>query len=363
MFAFKAKYNGKVEELTDDYMILAYSNGTKEYVNLSEQTMKNSDGGFYISLQLITDLKKGSSFKKDSIVAYDAKSFSNNIAADQLVYNNGVLAKVCVATTEDGFEDSGVCSEWLSEAMASDIVVMKSVDIEPMTNIYFIASKGQKVSEGDPVLIFQNAYDEEDANLLLKNLNNDDGDVVEIGRSVIKSKVTGIISDIKIYRTCEIDECSESIKKLIKSYEANINKYKRIASKCTNDVQFDSTEKLPQNGKLKNTSGILIEIYMKYHDKISIGDKGVLTNANKCVYRNIYEDKDAPYTDFRPNEKIDQITSASSMDGRIITSIMKTGAANKLMIELYRKVADIMGVKWVDLHELKEQVEAKKKKK
>jgi hypothetical protein len=243
--------------------------------------------------------------------------------------------------------------------MASDIVVMKSVSLEPMANVYYIANKGQKIIEGDPILIFQNAYDEADANLLIKNLNNEDGDVVEIGRSVIKSKVTGIISDIKIYRTCDIEECSDSIKKIIKTKENDINKYKRIAAKCNNEVQFDSTEKLPQNGKLKNVNGILIEIYMKYHDKVSIGDKGVLTNANKCIYKTIYKDSEAPYTDFRPDEHIDQITSASSMDGRIITSIMKTGAANKLMVELYRKVAEIMGVKWLDLHELKEYVEKK----
>lgn len=361
MFAFKAKYNGKVIEKTDEYMVVEYANKTKEFINLSEQTMKNSDGGFYITLQLVTDLKQGSSFKKDQILAYDKASFSNNIAAPQLTYNNGVLAKVCIATTEDGFEDSGVCSEWLAEAMESDIVVMKSIALEPMANIYFIASKGQNITEGDPVLIFQNAYDEEDANLLMKNLNNEDGDVIEIGRSVIKSKVTGTIADIKIYRTCELEECSESLQKIIKSNNASINKLKRVASKCNNEVQFDSTDTLPKNGKLKNVNGVLIEIYMKYTDRISIGDKGVLTNANKCIYRNIYPDSEAPYTDFRPNEAIDQITSASSMDGRIITSIMKTGAANKLMIELYRKVCDIMGVKWYDLHELKEVIESKKK--
>ena len=57
------------------------------------------------------------------------------------------------------------------------------------TNILYIAKKGQAVTEGDPILIFQNAYDEEDANLLLKQLNNEDGDVSEIGRNIIKSKV------------------------------------------------------------------------------------------------------------------------------------------------------------------------------
>jgi uncharacterized membrane protein YoaK (UPF0700 family) len=68
----------------------------------------------------------------------------------------------------------------------------------------------------------------------------------------------------------------------------------------------------------------------------------------------VYDDEDAPYTDYRPNEAIDQITSASSMDGRMITSIMKTGALNKLMIELARHACEMNGLKWKDLHEIRE---------
>ena len=107
-------------------------------------------------------------------------------------------------TTGDGFEDSGVCSEWLTEAMASNIVVMKEINLPASTNVLYLAKVGQEITEGEPILVFQNAYDEEDANLLLKTLNNDDDAVSEIGRNTIKSKVTGIISDIKIYRTVKM---------------------------------------------------------------------------------------------------------------------------------------------------------------
>ena len=77
-------------------------------------------------------------------------------------------------------------------------------------------------------------------------------------------------------------------------------------------------------------------------------------NANKNVIYDIYDSKDSPYTDFRPNEKIDAITSASSIDGRMVLSPIKIGAINKIMIELQRKVCDIYGIKWKDLHEIME---------
>ena len=355
MFCHKAKKPGTVKEITDDYLLVEYNDGNTEYVNLAEQTMKNSDGGFYITLQLKTDLKVGSKVKQNTILAYDKKSFSNRVGdGKQVAYNIGCLSKVAILTTEDGFEDSGMCSEWLTKTMSSDIVVEKDINLPASTNILYIAKKGQEVTEGDPILIFQNAYDEEDANLLLKQLNNEDGDVSEIGRNTIKSKVTGIISDIKVYRTVDKDELSESLKKIVSKQESEVNRLKKIADKAENEVQFDSDGKLPAVGKLKAVDGVLIEIYMKYNDQMSVGDKIVINNANKEVLMDTFQDDEAPYTDFRPTEKIDIIASASAIDGRIITSPMKLGALNKCMIELSRAVDEIMGVKWKTLHEIKE---------
>lgn len=351
MFAYKAKKNGRVKEITDKYMTVIYTDGTEDFINLDEQTMKNSDGGFYITLQLKTDLKPGSIIKKNQILAYDKKSFSTRVGSGQVSYNVGCLTKVAIMTSEDGFEDSGVCSEWLSNAMKSDIVVMKDVSLPAMTNVLFLAKKGQSIHEGEPVLIFQNAFDEEDANNLLKNLNNEDGDISEIGRHVVKSKVTGTISDIKIYRTCEIDELSESLRSIVTKYENGIKKIKKVADRSNNDIVLPPYEKLPMNGKLKNVDGILIEIYMKYTDRLSVGDK-LSSNANKTVLMNIYKDSEAPYTDFRPNEKIDMVNSCSALDGRMLTSIQKNGLLNKVMIELSRSVCDIMGVKYKTIHEI-----------
>jgi len=353
MFAFKAKYSGVVTEITDQYMLVDYDDGKKDYINLDEQTMKNSDGGFYITLQLKTDKKVGDKFKTGEILAWDKKSFSKTIGQRQLSYNTGALCKVAVMSTEDGFEDSGTCSEWLSETMGSDIVLMKPIVLPCSTNILSICKKGQKIREGEPLLIFQNAFDDEDANLLLKNLSVDDGDITTIGRSVVKSKVTGEITDIKIYRTCEIKDMSESLQKIVKGREREVQKLKSIAAVAESDVQFDSVGKMDATGKMKNAeNSVLIEFYMKYHDRMGAGDKCLAEVSNKNIIMQIYPDSDAPYTDFRPDEAIDDITSASSLDGRIITSPIKTGALNKALIELQRQCAEIYGEKWLNIHEI-----------
>ena len=119
-----------------------------------------------------------------------------------------------------------------------------------------------------------------------------------IGRNIIKSKVTGIISDIKVYRTVEKDELSESLKKIVSKQESEVNRLKKIADKAENEVQFNPAGKLPAVGKLKAVDGVLIEIYMKYNDQMSVGDKITINNANKEVLMDTFQDEEAPYTDF-----------------------------------------------------------------
>ena len=90
IFAFKAKQDGKVIELTDNYIILEYKDGTKDCVNLEKTIEKNSDGGFYVPMKLdkIDRLKEGSKFKAKEILAYDKLSFSNSSLSNISSYNS-----------------------------------------------------------------------------------------------------------------------------------------------------------------------------------------------------------------------------------------------------------------------------------
>ena len=83
-YAVKAQANGKVFQLDKDKMIIEYDReipndidgvtGTSSkyrVVSLKETVKKNSDGGFYVTVKLDTDLKLGQKFKEGQIIAYD----------------------------------------------------------------------------------------------------------------------------------------------------------------------------------------------------------------------------------------------------------------------------------------------------
>ena len=279
-FAYKSKESGKVIELVpDQYMIIEYDKNIspkREYIDLSESVQKNSSSGFYVTLKLDTELKEGSKFKKNQILAYDKQSFSTEMGADNnIAYNIGTLAKFAILNTDEGFEDSAIVSDTLSEAMASDVVLEKEITIPKAANIYNLVKKGQSINEGDVLMILQNAYDEDDVNILLKNLAGSEEEITNLGRIPITSKVTGVVQDIKIERTVELNELSPTLKKIVTDYERNIKNKKAVMNKYdikdTNKILPD-TEALPPIGGLKDAADcVKIKIYLKYHDKFKTG--------------------------------------------------------------------------------------------
>ena len=363
-FAYKAKENGSVTVITKDYMIVTYDKAVyddgnhsylSECVDLKEEVKKSSDGGFYITLKLDTDLKVGDKFKKGDIIAYDRSSYSNkNGEDDNLSYNVGVLAKVAILNTDEGFEDSTSISNWLSEAMATDIVTQKEKDLSKNTNVYEMVKVGQKVQEGDPLLIVQNAFDDKDANALLKNITDPDF-VSDLGRVKLKSKYTGVVQDIKIYRTCEIKDMSPSLQKIVTEYEQGIKNQKKLYEKykMPGANMLDPDYKMAPTGIMKNNpDGVKIVFYIMYNDKMSVGDKLVAQSANKGVVKRIFPTGLEPFSEYRPEEKIHAVFAARSFNARMVTSVWVSGAINKCMVELDRQVKEIMGIDTKPIEEM-----------
>lgn len=353
-FSFKAKNKGTVKIKTDEYMVLEYADKTTEVVDLREKIMKNSDGGMYIALKLDTDLKEGDHFRQMEIVANDRTSYSNTAGpARNNAFNVGTFVKCAILNSDEGFEDSCIETEWLSEAMASEVIMNKEYTLPKDTNVYFMAKKGDPIQEGEPLMIFQNAFDEEDANMLIKVLSSEDGDsenvVSELGRITLKSKVTGTIKDIKIYRTVDIEELSPSLKKIVTDYEKKANSFNKVLEKYDKDAAkiATATYKLEPTGKLKNAQdSVRVEFSLCVYDKFSVGDKAVCYSACKGVSKGVIAKGKEAYSAYRKDEKIHYIQCTDGMMARMVGSIAKVIPLNKVMVELGRQACDIMGIPW-----------------
>ena len=352
-FAFKAKHDGKVIELTDEYALIQYDNGEKDLVSLIEVIEKNSDGGYFVPLKLDINkgIKVGSRVKANDIIAYDKESYSDNLGeTGNLSYNIGKLAKVAIINSDEGFEDSGIITESLAKKLATRVNYQFSVILDKDTIVYDIAKVGQHVEAGEPLLTYQKPFADEDANAIMKALSANADKVSELGKKTLDSHVTGTVKGIKIFRTVELDELSDSLRKIVDDYERPLKRMQKIIDDNNLDKSIVPAHyKLATEGKLKKAEdAILVEIYVEYLDTVGVGDKIVAYSANKMVIKSIIPQELAPYTNSRPNEKIDSFVSVTSIQKRIVASTLILGSLSHLMIELDRSVKDIMGIPYDD---------------
>lgn len=347
-FSFNAKKDGRVIERDEDHIVVQYDDGSIDFVDLNNKVYKNSDGGFYTSIKLEPAKGLGTKVKKGQLIAYDPKSYTVNCGYDDsATYNQGTLAKIAIITSDKGFEDSCIVSSYISDALSSSVIMEVPVTLSKNTNIFNMVKVGEAVQEGDPLLIIQNTFEDNDVNILLKNLVDDEDIVTSLGRIPIKSNNTGVIEDIAIYRTCEIDEMSPSLKKIVTEYERKKNtKAKQIAKYDSNLAKQYTAQKLDQEGKLKGVEdGVLIEIFVSYKDDFSVGDKLIFLGAQKGVAKEVIPEGEEPTSSYRPEEPIDAIASMVSFDKRMCCAPLQYTLAGKGLVELDRQVKDIMGIK------------------
>lgn len=350
-FAYKAKDNGTIISIDENGILVEYSDNSKEYINLKETIEHNSDGGYYVPLKLdpIEGLSVGSKIQKEQVLAYDKYSFSNKLGeSNNLAYNIGKIAKVAIINSDEGFEDSGVISSSMAKKLATRIDLQYTAIVNKDCKVFKIANIGDHIEASDDLLIWEEAFNDADADEIMASLSN--GDVSDLGKKKLKSEVTGVLKDIKIFRTVEIDELSESLQKIVKDYEAPLKKTaKMLRENGLSIAQVPAHYVLPPTGKLKKAQGaIYIEFYVEYLDTVGVGDKVVYNSANKAVEKDIFPEGKEPYTDFRPNEKIDAFVSVTSISKRLVSSTLVYGGLQKLMVELDRSVKDIMGIPYDD---------------
>ena len=207
---------------------------------------------------------------------------------------------------------------------------------------------GDPVEAGESLMVWLSPFEDEEANSLMKSLT--DEEVSELGKKRLNSEVTGVVKGIKIYRTVELEDMSDSLRRVVNNYEKPLRGlYDKLKEANLDVSQIPAHYILPATGKLKKArNSVLIEYYVEYKDTVGVGDKVVYFSANKAVEKNIIPLGKEPYTEFRPNESIDAFVSEVSIDKRMVTSTIIYGALQKLMIELDRSVKDIMNIPYDD---------------
>ena len=354
-WVFVAQDDGEVKEYDEKLglMIVEYKNGQHDAIDIN-RIAKNGAGGFHVAKHMASNFKKGDKFKKNDILAYEDKFFSENSAFGNR-FNVGSLQKVALLSSSLTYEDSSYISKKLSREMATEVVMQKQAVLGPNTNVDFMVKIGDKVQNGDELIRFEKSFNEETINQLLLNVGDElKEDIIMSGKDKVKSKYSGVIEDIKVYCTVELEELSPSLRQIVNAYYNKINAKKKMLEKYDksgsvvkcNMLFNEPTGKVEPNNNgvfrgAKVNEGVIIEFYIKVHDEVGIGDKIVFFSALKSIVGSIIPEGQEAYTLYRPEEGIDAVLSCNSLIARGVTSAPNMIMSNKLLVELSRKLKDI----------------------
>lgn len=355
-FSFVAQEDGEVVEKDPKtgLFIVKYKSGKTEAIDVNPRIVKNGAGGFYLSNQLQTSLNIGDKFKKDDVLASDKKFFTDSKTSGNR-FNIGSLQKVAVASSYATYEDSTFITKKLSSDMASEVVMDKGVVLGKNTSVDYMVKVGQEVKVGDELITFERSFNEDSLNELLANVGEElREDIKMAGKDKVKSKYSGVIEDIKIYCTVDLEELSPSLRKIVSDYYAKVDKKRKLLDKydesknpvvkCGMLFNDPSSKTEAKNNKIKGHhvgEGVLIEFFIKYYDEMAVGDKLAFFTALKSIVGEVIEEGEEPFSEFRPEEEVSSVIAPAAIIARGTPSIVLTMFANKVLVELKRTLKDI----------------------
>lgn len=356
-FAFQAKQDGKVVEISEDLMIVQYADGSFDDIDLSDHPARNTDGGFYIMNKMDACLKVGNKFKAGDILAFDKKTINDLDFFGDPCANVGTLARVAFESNGSVFEDSGYITDDFAHRFATQITKQKRVILSKFANIKYMAKIGQHVQANDPILAFDDTEDEFSSQLLASITEQlaDDDEVTATSAPVV-SKYTGVIKDIQIIYTVPPEDMSPSLRKVVENYSKDAAKREKVVGKYrdirdANAIMKSSEISIPDSrGKVAGTKideGVIIDFYIEYEDVAGNGDKGSIT-ALKFTVCNVVPSELAGYTEFNPDRKIEVYVASFGAFKRMVADVEKIGILTKVLVESKRMLKDEYGQKIKD---------------
>ncbi len=347
-FAVMAKENGKVLEISNGYMIVQYASGKKQAIPVSDRYSFNPGSGFYVDNKLKSNFEKDDTFEKNDILAYHEKFFSKD-SSGMVRMNIGPLAKVAFAGLYSTYEDAGLITHKMSDRLSSAVTMCQASKLNATDDIDFIVKVGDEIEIGDPLIVFGLGDTGDKAvDNFLKAFQSSEN-ILDTAKRTIKSKHAGRVAEIRMYTVKSMDKLSPSLFDILdKHFKENIEKRKTLDKHDKSDGVYKlgtlySLPTAPLKGPtIKGINcDVLIEIYIEHSDSVSVGDKCVVYAASKQVISEVVPEGLEPYAESTPDEEISMFVSPRSILGRMIPSMLVTASANKILIELKKKVRQL----------------------
>lgn len=316
-YAVHAKDDGKVTKVGKSTIHVSYKDGSIAKYKLRTWYSKVENHSTF-QHKVITDLKKGDTFKKFQTITYDKMMFEPDLFNDgMVVYKNSIYINVMFTEEDITDEDSTAISLKASKELAIDTIKIKNKILTFKDSIENIVSVNKKVEPNDLLFVHHNV---DSGN----SLSLSDASIETLGKlknNRLKANIKGLVKDIYIYYHGEEEDMNPSLVKLIN--DPNIN-----AVKVNHEYSV--------SGKPLLKDSFNIEIYVEVKEDMGAGDKGVLSNQLKCVVGDVFN----KIVDDNNNE-VDIKFSNKAVMARITPSAYLIGSSATLLYEIGKNAVDL----------------------
>lgn len=328
-FASTAKGEGVVESVSENAITVKYKDGSSESVEIGRRY--GAAAGLTIPHDLVANVKAGQKVKAGEVLCYNKGFFEKDSFSGGISYKGSLLANVMVYETSMTDEDSSVVSKRLARDLGTETTKIRDVVLDFDQSVRGLMKAGSSVDSTDVLCLIEDSVT---AGLDMFDENSLDT-LKLLGSQAPMAKVNGVIDRIEVYYHGDIEDMSESLKKITReSDRALVARCKSLDKKpYTGSVD----EGFRSEGQSLKLDTLVIRFYISTENSFGGGDKLVYANQMKSV---VGEIMDEPLLTENGTE-VDVQFGRRSIFARIVNSPDLIGTTTTLLEVIGKKAFDI----------------------
>lgn len=266
-FAYVAKEDGVVTELTPNHIGIKYENGKIDRVEIGIQYGVST--GKIIKNPMVTDYAKGQQVKKGDVVVFNPHHFSRDFFnPSQVLYKNSTLSRVTFMESNDTEEDSSTMSLKLAKYFETPVTKVRTLTINFGDSVHNLVKVGSRV-ESDSILCTL-----EDAAFSDTSMFKDDEalDTLKVlAANSPRAKYSGTIMKIECLYYGDIINASDSVKSIIDQFD---NERRKLAQQMKDGRPETGQlmESVRVDGNPIQKDQLVLKIYIEDVDGMTRGD-------------------------------------------------------------------------------------------
>lgn len=312
-YTYTAKEDGEIVGVKPTFTKIKYVSGKTATIKTGR--LYGVSTGHQIAHDMLCDLPVGHKFKAGAVIAFNQNYFRRHpVAADQVLWMSGRLARVILVNGLAVLEDSSVMSADFAQHLETPHIEQRVITVRSNSVLTNLVQVGQTVTPDTVLAIIQ------DAELATAGGfdNQSNETLARLGANSPRAKYDGVVNRIEVVYNDILDDMHPSLMDVVMQYdelrakEAALSGSKVTTGKVA-DLEFGTTQ---------------IKIWIDNTNRMVDGNKVVISNQLKTVIKEVIPESPV----LEDGSKADLIFGAESVDKRQVISCGVKGMCNTLVV-------------------------------